>query len=170
MHCHKPPQLTATCPHHNTCTPPWQDSILRSSRFFSPSYARPVPPPASEALLVSQAGHPARSGATRQGSLLTAGLVRDKRPFVHLYMYELLCCKGLIHAQDQAFPPALSKGRHHPGISPGQQEGASPLVKPSPPGYNQYWWITIIFTQLLLRVHIYLEKKLEYFPPFIIPK
>lgn len=75
-----------------------------------------------------------------------------------------------MHVKDQAFPPALGKGRHHPGISSGQQEGASPMVKSSLPGHNQLWWRTVVFTQLLLRVHTYLEKTPKYLPSFIISK
>lgn len=96
------------------------------------------------------------------------GVVRDEWSFVHSQVCISSAARADTHVKEQAFPPALNKGRHHPGISPGQQEGASSMVEPSPPGHNQHWWKTggVIFIQLLLRVHTnILGKKPKYFPP-----
>lgn len=122
VHCHKPAQLTATSPHHNTCTPYMAGLDPEKQQLLSSKFCLPCTTPCLR-------GPPCKPGCgdTRQGSSLTAGAVEGCMVFVHLHVCISSAARGYTHLKDQALPPALGKGRHHPGISPGQQEGASPM-------------------------------------------
>lgn len=84
-----------------------------------------------EALPESQAGQPAGIGATTPGSSLTARVGKGQMmPSVYTRASPLR--RGVTHTWRTRLvhQRLVSKGRHCPRISPGQQEGASPAAKP----------------------------------------
>lgn len=155
------PRLITTLAHLHGRTLPWE----AAGSFHQVSLALDHP------LLqrLSLAGHPARSGDTRQGSSLTAGLNKGRTALCSFTPVHLLCCKALTRVKDQAFPPALIKE----GIFWDQPRAARGSF---PHGKAFSTWTQSVLVE---NSHLYtaasqstytLGKNPKYFPPFIIPK
>lgn len=161
MHCHQPTQLKATSPSHHSLP---GRTALRSNSFFSPNFAPPVPLLLAYRKRLSPKARLATQPGAEPPSSLTARVGKGQvTPPVHTPLLP-----GVTHTWSTglAHQHRVSKGRHCPGISPGQHKRELPPRRSlaSPPGRNQCGWRTVIFTQLLLRVHTRLEKNQKIFP------
>lgn len=102
----------------------------------------------------------------RRAPRLLLGSVRGEwRPsFTRVH---LLCGEGLHTHEGEGLPTSAWSVRE--GTVPASAQDSKRELPPrrslaSPPGHNQRWWRTVVFTQLLFRVHTYLEKNRRYSP------